>query len=305
MNILDFANEHVETAPDLNEAKAGGGGDYTPPVEGACFLRLVGYVEVGAQKQKPYQGKPKPDHPFAWLIFELSGKNYPPKEINGEKVPHRITVKLPIKQDEKATYYKWFKAMNWNQKFKHFSQMLGQPFMGTVSHWKFTPQGADKEVVIAQLASKEAGISVRAPIHTQSNPVDGTTTTTDLTPHIPAAISQLRLFVWNAPLDKIGMLWDNIHIPKVEGQEYDPNVFQKAIVGASNFAGSNIAAYLQSAGITLDVGAPINERPTCADVGLGEAANTAPGQPDPVQQQAVQPAGEAQQASALADLGLA
>ena len=54
LDINQFANAYAETARDINKASAGGDG-YVTPAQGVCMLRYVGYVEVGAQKQKPYK----------------------------------------------------------------------------------------------------------------------------------------------------------------------------------------------------------------------------------------------------------
>ena len=80
--------------------------EYKAPPAGACMLRLVGYVEVGKHKES-FQGQEKIVDKV-WLVFEVSGKNYPAREINGEKVPVRITLKETYSMHEKANFRKLF-----------------------------------------------------------------------------------------------------------------------------------------------------------------------------------------------------
>ena len=47
----------AKNAVNMQEAQKGGG-DYTPPAEGACFLRFVAYIELGKQKST-YKGETK------------------------------------------------------------------------------------------------------------------------------------------------------------------------------------------------------------------------------------------------------
>ena len=125
MSQFDFASIADEVAAvqaDANVAKAGGG-SYTPPPKGLARLRFIGYIELGKHVKK-ITGKPDKTEDQAWLIFELSGKGYEPKVLDdGTKIPFSITVKLNKSLNEKATYYKLFKRMNYEQKATHFIQL--------------------------------------------------------------------------------------------------------------------------------------------------------------------------------------
>ena len=245
-NILNLVNDIAATGPDFTkESKGGSGGTYTPPVEGVTRLRFVAYVEVGVVK-RVIKGVPKLEDQ-CHLVFELSGPRHPAKVLeSGEKVPFRITLKLNNSRNEKAKAYKLFKRMNYEGKATHFSQLLGQAFLGTVSHYKFTGQDG-KEVCIAQLEGSD-GITVRPP------KVEDVETGEVRTVAVDAAISPIRLFVWNAKPEHIEPMWNSIFIEGavrvsdtgVPGR--DPNVFQAAIKKAENFVGSPISEYLASKG---------------------------------------------------------
>lgn len=256
MNILDIAGAVAATGPDLNETKAGGGGEYTPPAKGVAMLRFVAYVEVGDQPQRPYKGQPKPPAPMAWLVFELHGKNYPVNEVNGEKIPVRMTVKVPVSQGEKAYYSKLFKAMNYEGNAKHFSQLLGKPFLGTVTHYvtQADPNATPPKpsVTIAELINRE-GISIRAPFVTNADPVSGETTTNDLTDRVPPAVSSLKLFTWAHDPAHTQAMWDSLYIKTPDGYQRSMNVFQDTIKKAVNFPKSQIATYLDAGG-SVDLG---------------------------------------------------
>lgn len=270
--LAEFADELANEQHDINETKSGGGGEYEAPAAGPCMLRYIGYVEVGKVKKKPYKGKPKPDTFMAWHIFEVSGAKYPPVELpDGTKMPVRLTVKMNISSSDKAPYTQLFKIMNWENKARHFIQLLGQAFLGTITHYTFK-NDEGKEVAIAQLVSSgDAGttINIRPPFVEVQDPVEGTVTRTDVRGKIAPPLSALRLFLWNATPDKHAKMWENIYIPTPEGAERSRNTFQDAIRKATNFGGSNIEAYLSSAGI-LDVG-------STADDGLGDAIDAASG----------------------------
>lgn len=237
---------------DLNETEAGGG-DYTPPAAGNAMARFIGYIELGEQMHKGYQGSPDKYKPTAMFIFELSGKNYPPKEFEGVKDGIRISFKLPISRNEKSGYIKLFNQLNFlrDPQIKVFPQMLGNPFLCRVVHdtWK-NAQG--KDVVTAKLRD-DNGFTFTAPAFT--DPSDGETKTLN----VPGAISAQRLFLW----DFCSLpMWNSIYIDgeyparkDAAGKETAPakskNVFQNTIRAAHNFPGSPIAELLLG---DIDVG---------------------------------------------------
>ncbi|WP_258304918.1 hypothetical protein, partial [Escherichia coli] len=95
---------------------------------------------MGKHIKKSQNGEKVEDQ--AHLIFELSGKGYEPKEVEDKKIPYRITVKLNKSLNEKATYYKLFKRMNYEQKATSFIQLLGDAFLGNVGHFEIPAKEA-------------------------------------------------------------------------------------------------------------------------------------------------------------------
>lgn len=275
---IDFnalANSIAETAPDANTAVAGGGGEYTPPAEGLARLRFISYIEVGTRVKK-VTGKPDQIQHTAHLVFELHGKNYEPKELDdGTKITQKITVKLNHSLNEKAAYFKLFQRMNYEGKAKHFSQLLGQGFLGNVNHFKFKDDKG-KEVVIANFRGPD-GLTIRPPRVEQMDEETGDVVTKSVP--VPAAISPLRLFVWNAAPEHIKPMWDSLYIPGDEGKEGDKehrtrNIYQKEVRSALNFEGSPIAEFLAANGETLVVGQQaVNETKSAAKADADDPLN--------------------------------
>lgn len=234
--------------PNMNEATEGGG-DYTPPAEGVCRLRLIAYVEVGKHTSN-YQGQTKQADKVQ-LVFELSGPKHAPQDIDGEKVPYRITIyenagKNYGPLNEKSNLYKLFKAMNYDGSAQHFAQLVGREYLGTVVHKK------KGEKVVANLRN-DNGYTVRPPIF--EDPETGEAKRVAVAP----AISPLRLFLWNfADLEQ----WSSLFISE------ERNPFQKTIRQADNFVGSPIHTALIEAGLDAT---PVTKA-SAAPAPAGEAA---------------------------------
>lgn len=252
MSILNIANEIATQGPDLTKAVAGGGGGPRQiPAVGLAQARLIGYIETGAHEYKTTVAGAKVDKcsPHAVLEFELSGPKYPPIEVgegeNKKLIPHTIRQTLKnISQNEKAAYYKTFNKMNWDQKAKHFSQLLGKPFQIMIEHW--TPDESKPEEKVAQIA-RDNGI--RPPVY--EDPLSGETKSIDP----PAPRSELKLFLWTAPPEHIPSLWASIFIDGEytvgEGDKektISRNYWQNKIKEAKNFEGSPIHEFLAAQG---------------------------------------------------------
>ena len=284
MSQFDFtsiADEVAAVQADANVAKAGGG-DYTPPPKGLARLRLVGYIELG-QHVKKITGKPDKKEDQAWLIFELSGKGYEPKELeDGTKIPMRITVKLNKSLNEKATYYKLFKRMNYEQKATHFIQLLGQGYLGNVGHFEIPAKEAGGQpTIIANFRDDSGNLTIRPPRIEAMDETTGDVVTKSVP--VPEAIGEQRCFVWDAKPEWFDKMWPSIYIPDgddepaEEGKEKrSRNVYQNTIKAALNFEGSPIHQYLQSKG--ADLGIPDAED---AKGGKGSDAGT-PDNDDPL-----------------------
>lgn len=260
MSQFDFASiaDDVASAQaDANVAKAGGG-SYTPPPKGLAKLRFIGYIEMGKHTKK-VQGKPDKIEDQAWLIFELSGKNYEPKELDdGTKIPMRITVKLNHSLNEKATYYKLFKRMNYEQKATHFIQLLGQAYLGNVGHFEIPGKDGAAPTVIANFRDDAGNLTIRPPRLETLDEETGEAVTRVVP--VPAAIGEQRCLVWNSKPEWLGKMWDSIYIPDGEAKEGEDekeqrsrNVYQNTIKAALNFEGSPIHEYLTSKGVDLGI----------------------------------------------------
>ena len=277
MSQFDFAsiaNEVAAVQADANVAKAGGG-SYTPPPKGLARLRFIGYIELGKHVKK-ITGKPDKTEDQAWLIFELSGKGYEPKVLDdGTKIPFRITVKLNKSLNEKATYYKLFKRMNYEQKATHFIQLLGQGYLGNVGHFEIPANEAGGQpTIIANFRDDAGNLTIRPPRIEAMDEVTGDVVVKPLP--VAAAISEQRCLVWNAKPEHLGKMWASLYIPEAEASEGDDgkeqrsrNVYQNTIKSALNFEGSPIHQYLQSAGV--DLGIPEPDKGQASDAGKPDA----------------------------------
>ena len=277
MSQFDFtsiADEVAAVQADANVAKAGGG-NYTPPPKGLARLRFIGYIELGKHVKK-VQGKPDKNEDQAWLIFELGGKGYEPKVLDdGTKIPFRITVKLNKSLNEKATYYKLFKRMNYEQKATNFIQLLGQPFLGNVGHFEIPAKEAGGQpTIIANFRDDAGNLTIRPP---RIEAMDEETGDVVVKPiPVAPAVSEQRCLVWNAKPEHLGKMWASLYIPEAEASEGDEgkeqrsrNVYQNTIKSALNFEGSPIHQYLQSAGV--DLGIPEPDKGQASDAGKPDA----------------------------------
>jgi hypothetical protein len=217
---MDYS-KYISKASQINDmtktpTRGSSMGEYKAPPAGACMLRFVGYVEVGKHKDS-YQGQEKIVDK-AWFVFEVSGKNYPAREINGEMVPVRITVKETKSLHEKANYRKLFNILSGGDpSIKHPTQLIGNAYRGKIVHSKWMKDG--KEIVVAKLRDT-TGYTI-APA-TQEDPVTGEVTSIN----VPAALTAPKIFLWDIA-DK--EMWDSIELP---GQ----NIYQETIRQALNFS---------------------------------------------------------------------
>lgn len=225
LNLKKLAQKAAKTQ-DLTKESTGG--DYSPPEKGVPGLRFVGYIETGKVNGE-FKGKPKVTDK-ATLLFELHGKRWPVGE-NGN--PTLIAVKLNKGTSAKSQYIKLFKAMNYAGNATTFVELLGDAFIGNISHY----EGNDGKTY-ATLKDDATGVfTVRAPF-TENE--DGES----IARKVPEALSDIKCFLWNDP-DKDQ--WDSIFIDGEYDDGTSKNKFQKAIRDAVNFEGSPIEALLEGA----------------------------------------------------------
>jgi hypothetical protein len=233
-------------APDMNVAKTGGGGgEYVPPAAGPCIVTLVGYIEKGIQhvpasKFDPIKF-PAKDVKLVDLIFEISGKGHEAKEHEGKFYPERLTVEVPHSLNEKAWFYKIFKALNYDKSATHMAQLLGKHFISRIEHSVPKKEG---DRVYASLKQKQNGYVFNAPV--VENPATGESMAIPK----PVVHSAFRLFLWDVPSKE---MWDSLYIDgtypaKIDEKtkaviypERSKNVIQQKILQAVNFAGSPLA----------------------------------------------------------------
>ena len=228
MSQFSFIKEVAASAPDMNEAQAGGG-EYIPPAEGVAKATLIGYIEVGKHDKTGPNAKEGVDQ--AHLMFELSGAKWPVKEVEGEKIAQRITVKLTRSLNDKATMFKLFKRMNYDQDAHHFAELLGKGYLVTVKHFK--PEGSDK--VIANLRDDQGNLTIRPPRVETMDEETGEVVAKVVA--VPAAVSRQRLFIWDGKAEWFSDMWKSV------GEYY-----QKLIREAKNFEGSPVCEWLISNG---------------------------------------------------------
>ncbi len=259
-NTYDMAaiiSQAAAQAPNMNEATKGGGGEYTPPKAGACIVTLIGYIEKGIQhvpasKHDPVKF-PAKDEDQVDLIFELSGKGHEPKEHEGKLYPERMTVTLKKSLNEKAWFYKIFKALNYDGQATHFAQLLGNYFLATVVHSEPNKDGK----VFASFKDKSSGYTFRAPFY-NPDPMDLSVTAKFPQPQVH---SEQRLFLWDFANKQ---MWDSLYIDgeyaerkdektgKIISPARSKNVIQEKIKAAVNFKGSPIAEIIGDEALNLD-----------------------------------------------------
>lgn len=240
-DISSAVNAAASQGVDMTKAQSGGG-DYQPPAKGVARARFIGYIEGGKQKHE-WEGKVSYKDKVR-LIFELSGPKHPPHENgDGEKFPIRITIEENLSLNEKAHFYKIFRAMNYDGDATHIAQLLGKEFLVTVAH-----KESKKGRVFATLKNDAGQYTIRTPYH--EDPETGETRKISANPQI----SETRLFLWDFASKE---MWDSLYIEGEYPEKKDDktgevifparskNVFQEWILGANNFEGSPIDEILQ------------------------------------------------------------
>lgn len=208
---------------------------------GPCYMRFVGYIEIGAQPQRPFQGKPKPPAREAWLEFQLFGAKHTRKiETDGEErtVYNTIRLKIALKGGERSNSYKLLKAMSYGREIKHFVEMLGEGFRGTVVHADNGLEGADRREY--ENLRNDQGYTISAPVRDEECPETGDVKTVPA--RVPEATHEIRLLLWDQPSIE---QWESIYIAgertrTVDGKEVTEtnNWLQERCEAATDWEGS-------------------------------------------------------------------
>lgn len=286
--MVDFKNlvKQAKEIEDQSVATAGGDFEYTPPPAGKGPIRFIEYIELGKRPQS-HDGKPKPDAEEVRITFELLGtKNIKEIDVEGgkRKIADRISITMAKKFSEKATFYKLFKIMQQGRDgITHMAEMLGEAFFGTVVH-SIPAKPGDR--VYGNLRKDQVWL-IESP--RVEDPI--AQTVTDYTDKIPAALSPIRLFLWDIPTKET---WDSLFIDgtrevkQADGslKQESKNWLQENIMSAKDFQGSALEQMLggleslptESKQETKTEGAQTSgtEQNTSAPAGDAEAGTTTP-----------------------------
>ncbi|WP_221795980.1 hypothetical protein [Aquisediminimonas sediminicola] len=257
-NIMDAVEEAVQTGPDMNESQGGGDFERELPAEGFVKLRLISYIEIGKHSQN-YNGDVKINDKVK-LQFELSGPKHPPIKMGDALVPHVITITENLSLSEKANFFKLFNKLNPTKEYRHFSQLLGKAFVGTVVQ-NSKGEGTDKKTY-ANLRDAN-GYTIRPAF------VDDPETGDKKPVQVDPPVNALKCFLWGASPKFLQPMWDTLFIDgkyedkkdkegNVVKEGRSKNFWQDTIMSAVNFTGSPIEQLLKAGG-TPDV--PDAEKP--------------------------------------------
>lgn len=264
---LDQLAELAANAEDQTEVTSGGDYEYTPPPAGKTIGRLIEYIELGKQKQRPYQGKPKPDADMVRFTFELLDpkKHKVEYEVDGEKRTRYNTISFNIskKLATKARFKKLFDALDYGRGNKHVAKMLGNAYILTVFHNEVEKDG--KKTTYANLWDANGNFGIAAP-RINKNAADPTQDEdwVDIPEaRLPKAFSPLRMFLYEIPTKAT---WDSLFIDgtreiktgdKVE--QVSKNWLQEMILSASDFTGSPLDVMLSGLNLSIKEEAPGEE----------------------------------------------
>ncbi len=232
--------QEVASQVNIEESVTKGGGNFVNPlIESAeagdvALVRFVSYIEVGDHETK---GKYAKVVPQVMLGFEVVTPKHTKTGDDGKLITGSVSVTIPVGNNEKSKYVKYFRAMNYAQKHKHFAEMLGQAFL--VPNLLVNESG-DKKYV--NLHSQDLGVQLAAPL--QKDPMTGTTAPIAA----PEATRELQCFIFNNPTDE---QWDSIFIDGEKDDGSSKNWIQDKIKSCLNFQGSPVQQYLASKGVEL------------------------------------------------------
>lgn len=213
------------------------------PREGVALLRLVDYIETGRHEAKNPQHKPSLK---VMLTFELSHPDHM-IEVDGKKVPQKITIRVNKTYSDKGKYMPLFKAMNraLGGTYSHFVQMIDKPLLGQIYHneWegkKYANLDIDGAWSFAEPVMKD--------------PIAGTSTPVP----VPEMHGTPKVFLWEADGlsdEQIVEMWESVYIEGTRtndaGKEISKNWIQETIMDNIEWEGSTVQALTQEH-ISLD-----------------------------------------------------
>jgi len=258
IDIKKLQEKARQTGKDFTKTTEGGGDGYQPPVAGPCGLRFVGYFEIGEHEKR--WGEQTKRVKQVQLVFELSGKNYPPKD----GVPVRMTITETDSQHVKANIVKLFNKMNYDKSATHFAQLLGNAYRGRVYHREYEAGGVRR--IHAGLRNDD-GYSITPPVVEVLDDATGDVVVKPV--KVAEPLTELKLFLWDNPdMEQ----WASIYIDgqyeerrddngKVVRPARSKNVIQDKIKSVLNWPGSPMQRLLEDGALALDEDKPQDPPP--------------------------------------------
>lgn len=227
------------------------------PVQGVALLRLVDYIETGRHEAKNPQHKPSLK---VLLTFELSHPRHM-IEIDGVKVPQRITVRVNKTFSDKGKYMPLFKALNraLGGGYKHIAQMINKPLMGEIYHSEYE-------------GSKYANLDIDGAWSFKKAVMEDVLAGTSVPVPVPELSGVPKVFLWETEGltdDQIKAMWESIHIEGTrqndKGVEVSKNWIQETIMANIEWEGSVTQALTQEF-VSLDDEGNVDTTTTSTDV---------------------------------------
>ena len=213
------------------------------PRAGVALLRLVDYVETGRHEAKNPTHKPSLR---VLLSFELSHPEHM-IEIDGKKVPQKITVRVNKTYSDKGKYMPLFKAMNraLGGGLNHFVQMIDKPMLAQIYHNEYEGKKyANLDI--------DGSWSFAEPL--MKDPIAGTSTPVP----VPEMYGKPKVFLWEADGmtdTQVVEMWESIFIEGTRtddaGKEVSKNWIQETVMANIEWEGSTVQALTQEH-ISLD-----------------------------------------------------
>lgn len=260
MSIQDLIKQ-AAAGTDFTQEKKGGDFERELPEAGKGVCRFREYIEIGLRDTKSAQYPDKKPAHKARFVFELTTPKHV-KEVKKDdgtvlKIPHVLSIEVPISQSAKSNYIKLFRALNYLGTCTHPAQLLGKPYMIEVVHsWA---KGDDPEKTKPSYANfmKDGVVLISAP--RVEDPLTGSVK--ELV--VPELLNDLKLFLWDNPTKES---WDSLFIEgtrEKDGEQISKNWLQERIMEALDFEGSALHTMLEGLGnINLEKEEkPVEEKP--------------------------------------------
>jgi hypothetical protein len=262
MDIAKIAALAAQAAATSDQTKTtAGGGDYVPPAEGACMLRLVGYIELGKQAGE-YKGVANKRDKVR-LEFEVSGPKHPPIEIDGVLKPIIIAIEENLSLNEKAKFKKLFNRLNYAGSATHAAELVAttEAYKGRIVHRKYKRRDNTEGVAVELYDKATEQYTIEPPRRMLVDEDSGLETGEFAVIKVAPATTKPRVFLWNyADLDQWASIFVDGEYPerkdkdgKVTAPAKSKNVLQAKIKLATNFVGSPIHAAILASGGDLSI----------------------------------------------------